>query len=314
MLGFLRKFKLIRDPHEYHFCCIYLDKQGLSIAVSNNQNSSNCLIIEYLNFIPFPENPTFEHINYLLDQYVKEHHLKDISTCCILDRELYRLILIDIPDNIPKGELREASKWLIKDLLDFPMDDLASDLFTLPKYAEHESKAYVCVTKKHMLKIRQQQIISAELNLKQMSILDLALTALTAHLTENTIYLLVSLLSSHSTLLLTMNGSLYLKHDLDNHIDFSNENRPLTDLDVLPKHIENFVNYFLAQLSQTFPVEILVLPTGHYTEIIVDEIQKSLSYPVKKIDINPLFSFPNNTSQKMIDDCFVSLGGLLNMR
>ena len=312
MANLITQFLQSNNNDEPRFCCIYLDKSGLSIALTANRFNTAFLTIDYLQYIPFEEAPTQELINFLLDQCVKEHQLKGVSTSCILSRELYRLILIDLPENVPKNELREATKWMIKDLIDFPMDNLASDVFALPKLSQNDNKAYVCVAKKHMLKVRQQQIISSELALVEMSIIDLALTALTAQLPENQIHVLVSLLPSHSTLLLTMNNSLCLKHDIECTIDFSSENNQIQGLDTLPTQIKSFVGYFLAQLYQNYPVEIFVLPTGKYTEIIIDNIHSSLPYPVKKIDISKLFSLPQNTAQNEIDRCMVSLGGLLN--
>jgi MSHA biogenesis protein MshI len=312
MANLITKFLRLKNDDEPRFCCIYIDKSGLSIALTDNRFSTGFITIDYLQYIPFEEAPTQELINFLLDQCVKEHNIKGVATSCILSRDLYRLILIDIPENVPKNELREATKWLIKDLIDFPMDNLASDVFLLPKFSQNDNNAYVCVAKKHMLKVRQQQIISSELALVEMSIIDLALAALTAQLPENQIHVLVSLLPSHSTLLLTMNHSLCLKHDIECTIDFSSENNQIKSLDTLPTQIGSFIKFFLAQLNQNYPVEIFVLPTGKYTEVIIDKIHSSLPYPVKQIDISKLFSFPPNTPQKDIDHCLVSLGGLWN--
>jgi MSHA biogenesis protein MshI len=312
MANFLSKFKPSKNQSEPRFCSIYIDKSGLSIAVTPNRFDPDCLPIDYLQTIPFEETPTSELINYLLDQCIKDHQLKGVATSCILSRELYRLILVDIPENIPKAELREASKWLVKDLIDFPIDNLASDIFLLPKYTNNDHKAYVCVAKKHMLKVRQQQIITSELQLVEMSIVDLALTSLTSQLPENQVHVLVSLMPSHSTLLITMNNSLCLKHDIDFTINLSGEGTQIEGLETLPGQIESFVSYFLAQLNQSYPIEIILLPTGKYNDVIMDKIHNTLPYPVKKIDISQLFSFPENTQQQDIDRCIVTLGGLLD--
>lgn len=311
-MSFLSKLKPSRSKDELRYCSVYINTTGLSIAVTSNRFNTDALPIEYVNYIPFEETPSSELINYLLDKCVEENDLKGIPTNCILSRELYRLILVDIPENIPQSELREASKWMVKDLIDFPTENLASDVFLLPKFNQNENHAYVCVAKKHMLKVRQQQIITSELYLQNMDIIDLALTALTSPFAQNQAHVIVSLSGSYSTLLMIMNGCLCLKHDIDFKVDLSSESNQIADISSLPQKVENFISYFLAQLTQNYSVNIFVQPVGKYTDLIIDSIHSNLPYPVAILTPSTLFTFPENTEPSTINDSIVALGGLLN--
>jgi hypothetical protein len=109
-----------------------------------------------------------------------------------------------------------------------------------------------------------------------------------------------------------MNDNLCLKNDIDFTLDLSSENNQMQGLDTLPSQIENFASYFLAQLNQNYPVDILMLPCGKYTDVIIDKIHNTLPYPIKKIDVNSLFMFPEHTEQTKVDHCLTALGGLIN--
>jgi MSHA biogenesis protein MshI len=294
------------------FCSIYIDNFGFCLAVTPNRLSTESMTIDSLQYFPFEQPPTAELISFLLNQAVKEYHLQSVRTHCILSRDMYRLILIDVPSSIPKEELREAAKWLIKDLIDFPIDNLVCDAFILPKLSQAEDKAYVSVARKDILQVRQQQIVASELCPVEMSIIDLALTALLSTTQENQVHVLVSLESSQATLLITMNHNLCLKHHIECSFDSRSEHIPLTELDELSKKTQSFIKYFLAQVNEEQPIEVIVLPVGIHTELIIDTMKKSLPYPVKKIDISRLFHFSQSTTQQDIDHCIVALGGLLN--
>jgi len=313
-VSFLNKFKITRNENDSRCCCVYINTMGVSIATTSNRFNSGSLPIESLYYAPFKQKPTSELINYLLDQAVKELHLSNVLTTSILSRELYRLILVDFPNNIPKGEEQEASKWLVKDLIDFPVDNLVSDLFILPQFNNNDHKAYVCVAKQHMLKVRQQQIISSTLMLTDMSIIDIALTKLTAHYPENKVNLVVSIMPAHSTLLITMNGNLCLKHDIDCTLNFSSDDTQINNLDALPAQIERFATYFLAQLNGTIDLNIVVIPILSYTDTIVNTLQNTFPYPVSTLNIDGVFSFKENTDKQMINNSLVALGGLINKR
>ena len=75
MASFLSQFRLTRTKDEARYASVYINKQGLSIAVTPDRFEDR-LTVEYLQYIPFEENPTPELINYILGQYVKDNNLK----------------------------------------------------------------------------------------------------------------------------------------------------------------------------------------------------------------------------------------------
>lgn len=64
-----------------------------------------------------------------LTELVQRHQLQNYPCCAVLARGTYNLIQIDQPD-VPEAELRDAVRWQVKDLLDFPADQAVLDLFS----------------------------------------------------------------------------------------------------------------------------------------------------------------------------------------
>ena len=50
----------------------------------------------------------------------------------VLNPDEYQLHLVESPD-VPDSELREAVRWRIRDLIDFPVDEAAIDVFDMPQ-------------------------------------------------------------------------------------------------------------------------------------------------------------------------------------
>lgn len=69
-----------------------------------------------------------ERANVLTD-LVQRHQLQNCPCCAVLARGTYNLIQIDRPD-VPEAELRDAVRWQVKDLLDFPAEQAVLDLFS----------------------------------------------------------------------------------------------------------------------------------------------------------------------------------------
>ncbi|MBW2187418.1 MAG: pilus assembly protein PilM [Deltaproteobacteria bacterium] len=65
----------------------------------------------------------------VLAELVQRHQLQNTPCCAVLARGTYNLIQIDQPD-VPEAELRDAVRWQVKDLLDFPAEQAVIELFS----------------------------------------------------------------------------------------------------------------------------------------------------------------------------------------
>ncbi len=67
-----------------------------------------------------------------LQTAVREHGLVGSRCVWILPEGAYSLRLIDAPE-VPSDELREAARWIVKDLIDFEADSAAMDVLEMPQ-------------------------------------------------------------------------------------------------------------------------------------------------------------------------------------
>ena len=150
--------------------CVAVSQAGIAYAylVPGEDNYG----IKLCDFLPCEDESEKKLI---LKDYVSENNLTGSDCTYVLCPKDYRLILIDSPD-VMEGELKNAARWAVSDFIDFPIDEAAVDIFTLPTLAEATPKLYVVVTRLSLLKEISLFIAYAGLHLVKIDITELALT------------------------------------------------------------------------------------------------------------------------------------------
>jgi len=85
----------------------------------------------------------------VLAELVQRHQLQHSPCCAVLARGTYNLIQIDQPD-VPEAELRDAVRWQVKDLLDFPADQAVIELFSAAGSAGSPMNFAVAAAEEHI--------------------------------------------------------------------------------------------------------------------------------------------------------------------
>ncbi len=68
-----------------------------------------------------------------LSQFVEAHALKGWPCRCVLPPADYSLRLIERPANIPDDELVDATRWLVRDLIEFDVEEAALTILLIPQ-------------------------------------------------------------------------------------------------------------------------------------------------------------------------------------
>lgn len=66
--------------------------------------------------------------------------LRGCSLVGVLGRQHYRMLATDTPD-VPRGDLRDAMRWHLKEQVDFPVDDAVLDVLDVPQSTLRSSSA-----------------------------------------------------------------------------------------------------------------------------------------------------------------------------
>jgi MSHA biogenesis protein MshI len=113
-----------------------------------------------------------------LHQLVEKHRLTGSLAVGVMARGSYNLIQIDPPD-VPEAEFREAVRWQIKDLLDFPAEQAVVDTFTASVANGQELGFAVAASEEQVWQV-VRAMRQAELEIGAIDIPELALRSLTS--------------------------------------------------------------------------------------------------------------------------------------
>ncbi|MCD6526328.1 MAG: hypothetical protein J7K75_04995 [Desulfuromonas sp.] len=118
-----------------------------------------------------------------LQQLVEQHSLQHSRCVAVMARGSYNLIQIDQPD-VPGDEMREAVRWQIKDLLDFPAEQAVVDTFSSEVFAGHELSFAVAASEEKVWGV-VNAIRDTQLDLQAIDIPELVLRSVAAQLPED---------------------------------------------------------------------------------------------------------------------------------
>lgn len=75
-----------------------------------------------------------------LSQLRRMPALRGLRSVALLPREHYQLLPLDAPD-VPRESWRDAVRWQLKDMVDFPVEDAGIDLLEIPADASQRGRA-----------------------------------------------------------------------------------------------------------------------------------------------------------------------------
>ncbi len=156
----------------------------------------------------------------LLDA-VKKYRLNQCPTTLLLTPQTYQLFSIPAPD-LPREEWQEAMQWQIQDHIDDPASEMVVAFFETPPAApvqtdDQQGSLYVAAARETMLRKQSLLIHRCGLDLTTITIPEMALTALTNPLPEqSTGFALLQLDEEGGLLLIIRQQMLYLARRLFN--------------------------------------------------------------------------------------------------
>lgn len=104
--------------------------QGVSLAAVKRVPGSTPILTR-CEFIPLSRqaDPSLTLRNLTLQAGTQRTNFR-----LVLNPDEYQIHLVESPD-VPASELREAVRWRVRDLIDFPVDEAAIDVFDMPQQA-----------------------------------------------------------------------------------------------------------------------------------------------------------------------------------
>jgi MSHA biogenesis protein MshI len=283
MFSFLKKKGISKG-----LSCVHFYDQGIAFihALLNSSSSSSAIQILQCDFLPCSAR---ENRTSVLSHYVAEHKLQESLCSCILNPYDYRLLLLESP-NVPPTELKRATQFLIKDLVDYPIEQAAIEIFSLPIRKGQKDKVYVVATPLSCLQEIFQITKEAKLRLCDIDITELSL--------RNLLFLLNQQDKTQSNALLFIAREvLYLLVVYEDQIGlvrpvgkigaFQQENKA-SAFSGLASEIQQSFTYYQSQTTDVLPAKLFVVPHVFFNQEFQQKLSQSLTLGVSSLDLNQL--------------------------
>lgn len=263
------KFKR-KDKKAKGICALCLSKEGIAISHARFDDGVQ------LTHCGFFEGASIEEVTPAVNEFIEKHQLHGCDTSLVLRASEYRMFFLDAP-KVPEAERSMAARFLIKDLINYPMEDAAIDVFEVPYREGAPSKVYVVAMPMARVQELNAMIESFGLTPLSISISELALNALTRASAEADAGIAFMYKDSESLhISLSKAGVLRMVRDIG----------PVSILENSEQHerlgleIQRSLDFYQSQLAEMPPVKLYVTPRIASFESAMSVLQASLTIPV----------------------------------
>ena len=246
----------------------------------------------------------------LCDSYRKEGD--DIATLKHLRRELdlgnhrcttllkagdYQVVQVDAP-NVPAAELKNAVRWRLKDLIDFPVETATVDAITIPQgeaAGGRNPQAFAVVARQDTIMATVKSFNAADIPLEVIDIPELAQRNVAQFYEEASRGVaLLSFNAGGGLLTFTCDGELYqyrnIEHSLASFADLNAEQREqLYERIVL--ELQRSLDGFDRQFHNVSVSKLIITPVPG-VEGLQEYLASNLGVPVTILDLSQMMDFP----------------------
>jgi len=281
---------------------------GIAVALAQPNEAGQLCIIES----KFQTCKAAERVA-VLAELVTELNAKGLMCNLVLPAKQYQTFPIEKP-NVEESELADASRWRIKDMLDFNLDDAVTDVYEYPSDAlrGRPEQLNVVVGRSAIIKEALKLVSESGLELGSIDIVDLALRNVAMRISddEHKAQAVLYLRNGAGVMVLVKNGDLYLSR----HFDFSLQslNEPSQQDSVIQNlalEIQRSFDYFESQMGQVPPRTIsLIGPESNVP--LANMLGGSIAADVNWLDLACCYGREQTVERNEIN-CFAAIAGAI---
>lgn len=256
------------------------------------------------------ESPLETMANTLADD-AKEQHWIGASCNLILAPQQYQLVVMDALD-VPEADRAKALKWHLKGLIEYPLNDIALDVFMAPSNNHSkQQKVFVAVTPLSKLRTKLALFESACIDINEVGIAELALRQICTFLPnpQGAPMMVLSLEKEHCQLHVFYHHQLYLVRTLKKVEPIAKEGS--SEMENMLLEIQRSIDYCLVTLRIPEPQRIVFTPGFYKTKSVLDYLKKEQKKPIDVIDLNSLLALNTPLTPELQHHLFYSIGGAL---
>jgi MSHA biogenesis protein MshI len=206
----------------------------------------------------------------------------------------YRFLIVDKP-NVPQPELRAAVSWLIRDMVDFPLEEATIDVLAIPDSAQGLDAArsmVAVVAHSEPLRRLQAQFEESQLALKMIDIPEMAQRNLATLLeSDGRGVALLSFDERGGLLTFSAHGELYHARRIEVSAELltaPNEARRLAAWERVALEIQRSIDYFLRQFHTVQLSRLALAPLASHGEELAAFLRENIELAVERFDLSEL--------------------------
>lgn len=285
-------------------CCL-ISEYGYSLVGLESARSIGFCEDHYFT------SPTPSLIEKSLSEDVEKYHLHGRSCQVILTPALYQLLLMDAPA-VAEHEMAKALRWQLKGLIDYPLNDIAIDTFTVPPHGAGlaRKKVFCSITLQSALINNMTLFENCLLNVTAIGIAELALSRLVSleHLPSQAPSIVISFDDETCQLHVYYDGDLYLLRTLSMSKTIVHPGSSANQNMLL--EIQRSIDYCLMELKFPEPKRVFFTPSFYEASDLFIFLQAELGKEVKLLDVNSFFTSPP-IAPEVLAKTFYAIGGAL---
>lgn len=254
-----------------------------------------------------------------LGKLARDLHASGYQPTTLLNPAEYQLLLIDAP-NVPPDELKTATRWRVKDMLDYHVDDATIDVLDIPPDKSAPARnhfMYAVAARNQLVKDRVALFEEAKLPLEVVDIPELAQRNI-AVLLEPPGRGLAMLSFNASGGLLTINhaGELYLARHIEvslSQLAEADEQQRAALHDRITLELQRSLDHFDRQFNFISLAKLLLAPMPGQAELKT-YLASNLYVPVDTFELGDVFDLAKVPELKQVDRqplYFLTLGAAL---
>lgn len=247
--------------------------------------------------IKFCESHAYSDQNNLqskLSHLVKKYKLKNVPCSLMLQPDDYQLLVSDaLP--VKESEFQAAIRWKVKDLLNFPLEDVVIDSFVMPKMKNNVNKIMVVAAQMSRLKSTSELIQSSGLQMKFIDIPELALRNITVLFEKNDeASMLIYVQEKSIQLLITQQKQIYVSRGLK----FSLNNQAV-NIERLAAEIQRSFDYYQSLWDFPNPTHMVLAATKLISAEDINLLSQKIKSPIEIIKMSDIASSEPIEAEKL---------------
>jgi MSHA biogenesis protein MshI len=259
----------------------------------------------------------------ILEKMVQAEALGKYRCSHLLNAGEYQLLTVDTPA-VPQGEIKEAMRWIVKDMLDFPAEDATIDILAVPLDKTgpiRSTSMFAVVARNSIISQRQKLFEAAGLDLAAIDIPEVAQRNISAVLEpEGKALALLSLNADGGLMTITFAGELYLSRRMEITL-IQLKQADLFELAQLHEQItlelQRSLDHFYRQHHEMQLSKLVLAPMGQPGADLMAYLTRNLNSQVEMLDmasIMDLSATPDLRDSDNQQKYFMTLGAALRTK